>query len=120
MIYLLLYAALCIVFAKINAIWIKDGKRIYHGVNGAIHLIAAGVGFWIEGWQVGIATLFVARLFFDVALNLFRGLAIDYVPAAPKSIIDKIEKKLFNRDGLTPKIIYLTIIVILLAVKYIK
>jgi len=46
---------------------------------------------------------------FDVTLNLLRGLPVDYVPAKPASIIDQVEKKLFNKNGLIPKIIYLGI-----------
>lgn len=113
MIYLIAYSIFCIAFAKMNAIWIKANKRIYHGINGAIHIAAAVAGWYFFGWQIGVSILFAARLVFDTALNLFRGLAIDYIPAKPKSIVDRIEKRLFRNDGLTPKLVYLSIIVLI-------
>ncbi len=103
----------CIAFAWLNSFLIKKGKRIYHALNGVLHIAAAVAGWHFWGWQIGVAILFVARLFFDVALNLFRGLAIDYIPVNPKSTIDKIEKKVFNNDGIMPKLIYLAIIVLI-------
>ncbi len=110
MIYPLLYIPFCILFAWLNAILIKNGKRIYHALNGLLHLgVAVAIGYFTK-WQYGLATLFIARLVFDTALNLFRGLPIDYVSSNPKSIVDKIEKKIFGKDGFTPKIIYIVII----------
>ncbi len=113
MIAVLLYGLFCIWFAWLNAKWIKAEKRIYHGWNGLLHLAAAGLIFYFFGWKYGVATLFVTRLIFDTSLNLFRDLPIDYVPVAPKSIVDKVEKFIFKSNGLLPKILYLLIIVIL-------
>jgi hypothetical protein len=39
-------------------------------------------------------------------LNKFRGLEFDYVPIKPKSIVDKLERKIFDEDGVAPKIVY--------------
>jgi len=116
MIYLIAYAVFCIAFAWLNSYLIKKNKRIYHGINGAIHLLAAAAGWYFLGWTIGVAVLFVARLFFDVSLNLFRGKAIDYVSPSPKSIVDKIEKKIFRIDGISPKILYLFIIIVLILI----
>lgn len=109
----LLYAIFCIGFAYLNAHLIKKGKRIYHALNGAIHIAAAAAGLYFFDWQTGIAILFVSRLVFDTALNLMRGKAIDYTSPSPKSIVDKIEQKIFKRDGVTPKLIYILLIVVL-------
>lgn len=113
MIYLIAYALFSVAFAWLNSYWIKQNKRIYHGINGAIHLLAAGAGWYLFSWQIGLAILFVARLFFDVSLNLFRGLSIDYVSPNPKSIVDRVEKKLFKLNGIVPKLIYLLVIIML-------
>jgi hypothetical protein len=116
MIWLLLYAIACIGLAAFNADLIRDGKRIYHFWNGAIHLTAAILIGYFTNWQYGLAVLFIARLFFDVSLNLMRGLSIDYVSPKPKSIVDRVEKWVFKNNGIIPKILYAFIIVILLTV----
>lgn len=113
MIYLIAYGLFCVAFAKLNAVLIKANKRIYHGLNGLLHLAAAVAGWYFFDWKIGLAILFVARLVFDTSLNLFRGLPLSYVPRAPKSIVDKVEKKIFKNEGLVPKIVYLAIILIL-------
>lgn len=86
-------------------------------MNGLLHIAAAVAGWYYFNWQIGVAILFVARIFFDVSLNLFRGKAIGYIPIKPKSIVDKVEKKLFKQDGITPKIVYIIIIICLLTLK---
>lgn len=104
-----LYILWCVAFAAINSQWIKEGKHIYHFWNGLIHCIAAtvcAVFWWIPG---AILILLNSRLFFDVSLNLFRGLPINYVPISPKSIADKIEINIFGRDGYLPKLIWLSL-----------
>lgn len=113
MIYPLLYIPFCIAFAYWNAILIKKGKRIYHALNGLLHLTVACLIGYFTHWEYGLATLCITRLFFDVALNLFRGLPIDYVSPKPKSIIDIAEKKIFGMDGFTPKVIYLVATIVL-------
>ena len=109
----MLYIPFCVAFAWLNAKWITDGKQIRHGWNGLLHLaVAVSIGYF--NLRAGIAVLFIARVFFDWSLNLFRGLPLGYVSLNPKSIVDKIEKAIFKLDGITPKIIYLLISVILL------
>lgn len=108
-----LYALFCIAFAGLNAYLINKGKRIYHAVNGAIHTAAIAFGFIVFNWQTAVAILFISRLFFDWSLNLWRGLPLGYVSLAPKSIIDRLEKKAFGLNGILPKIIYLAIIIAL-------
>lgn len=114
MILIIAYIPFCIALAWLNHILIKKGKRIYHAINGIIHLAAAGAGWYLFSWEVGLSILPAARLFFDVPLNLFRGKSVDYVSPAPKSIVDKVEKWIFRKDGITPKIIYLIGLIILI------
>ena len=110
----LLYIPVSIAFAWLNARWIKQGKHIYHFWNGLLHiLVAIGVGI-VTKWEFSLAVLFIARVFFDWALNLMRGLPLGYVSPKPKSIVDRLEKWIFKLDGVTPKIIYLLIIVVLM------
>jgi hypothetical protein len=108
---LFLYAAFCIGFALYNYDRIERGKRIYHGVNGFIHLFFAVLCTVFGGWKMGVSILLIARLFFDISLNAFRGLPLGYVSPDPKSIVDKIEKKIF-KNGYLPKIIYVCILIL--------
>ncbi len=124
----LLYIPIAILRAWIDAKRIKGGKRIYHGINGAITLACAALVFWLADWKVALSLLFITRVFFDVSLNLFRGLGIDYIsPEVVRyislkeafrkgKVADYIEYRLFKNNGYAPKILYLLIIVILLTV----
>ena len=109
----LIYIPFCIFFAWLNANWILKNKRIFHGINGAIHIVAAGAFAYYTEWYHFFTTLLIARLFFDVSLNLFRKLRLNYVPLNPKSIIDKLEQMIFKKDGYTPKIVYLLLIILI-------
>ena len=113
MIYPLLYIPFCVAFAWLNAVLIKKGYRIYHALNGLLHLTVAFLIGYFTRWEYGVATLFITLLVFDTALNLFRGLPIDYVSPKPKSIVDRLEKWVFGNDGITPKILYIIIAFVL-------
>lgn len=115
MLYALLgYGAFCVGFAYLNALLIKRDRRIYHGLNGLLHLVIICFCGYMVNWFLIIPMLFQGRLMFDIALNLFRGLDFDYVPEAPKSKIDILEKRVFGDDGILPKIIYLNLFFIAL------
>jgi ribose/xylose/arabinose/galactoside ABC-type transport system permease subunit len=116
-----LYIVFCIILAYINYRLIINDRRIYHALNGLAHL-----AFWVivyltmDSLILTLAFPFIARLFFDVALNLFRGLPLDYVPKNPKSIADKVEKAVFGSAGFTPKLIWLIIIIALITIYYVR
>lgn len=114
--YFVTYIIACIAFAEINKQWIFKGKRIYHGLNGLLHISFAVVALFFLSWQVAIASLMIGRVTFDTALNLFRGLPIGYVPFKPKSIVDRVEKSVFGYNGIAPKIIYIVAAIIILIV----
>lgn len=97
---------ICVLFAYINKGWIDKGRKVLHAYNGLLHLVAAGVAYWAWSWELSLIVLFEARIVFDIALNKMRGLEFDYVTPDPKSIIDKVEQKIFGDDGVTPKIVY--------------
>jgi hypothetical protein len=99
--------------AKMDAGLIMSGRPVKHWLNGLIHITVAIIAaFWFN-WLIGVAVLLECRLMFDSALNTFRHYNIGYVPAKPASIIDQIEKKIFGKNGILPKIIYLTVAIIL-------
>lgn len=114
------YIIFCLLLAKYNHRRIRKDKRIYHGLNGCAHFIF-WTGFYLatKDWLLLIAFPLIGRLFFDTALNVFRmgWRNIGYVAKNPKSIIDKGEKFAFKKDGITPKIIYLTLIITLHLIK---
>lgn len=122
MAWLLLYIIPCVIFAKINERWTQkvdwaNGKKIKHFWNGLLHCAAAVAAWFIfKQWQAPLIILFLARLVFDTSYYLFMGHSLDYVTLTPKSIVDKVEQRVFGKNGLIPKIIYALIIVILLTV----
>jgi hypothetical protein len=109
------YFLFCILLAYINYRVIKKGLRVYHALNGLCHAIAFFALWHFYNIQTALAGLFMARVVFDVCLNKFRGLPIDYVPQKPKSIIDQLEKKVF-KDGLVPKLVYVLFMAALLCI----
>lgn len=103
----LIYILFTVGFAYLNALWIKKGRRIYHFWNGLLHVVVASLFayfFWLPCFFI---VLLNTRIFFDSSLNLFRGFAVDRVSNSPKSIADKVEKWVFDEDGMTPKVLYL-------------
>lgn len=95
--YEIILLAINIAMAAYHSKLIKDGKRIRHGLWGGLYFILAG-GFSLlsANFFLFIAACFLRKVFFDISLNLFRGLPIFYVSNSPKSIIDKLHYKLFG------------------------
>lgn len=116
--YELAYLVFVIWLAINNADRIELGKRIYHGLNGALHLAAAAGAWFVFGWEVAVALLLLVRATFDTALNLARGKAVDYVSQKPKSIVDKIERAVFGNNGILPKLIYVAAAITLDLINY--
>lgn len=107
------YLVFVVILAWDNANRIDKDKTIKHWLNGLAHLSMAGILYFVD-WKLSVALLCLVRVTFDISLNLFRGLPINYVSPKPASGIDKIEKQIFGLNGYTPKIIYLIIAVCLL------
>ena len=93
MIFVLSYCLFSSVLSYFNFRLIKNNKRIYHGLNGFLHLSAAGIAFYMYGWRESVALLCLVRVIFDTTLNICRGLGAGYISESPKSIVDKIEGK---------------------------
>lgn len=96
----LVYAGLNILHAKHDAWRIFDGRRIYHGINGLVHVIIVGVVFlFTREWFFVIGLLSLRRIVFDTALNIFRGLRFDYISSTTTSIIDRLSYNVQKRYG---------------------
>ena len=116
MIYEVAYIILCVVLAYINYRVIIADKKVWHWLNGVVHLACWCTTYWFtKNWLLVAAMPFIGRLFFDTVLNLMRGLPLDYVSSWVKkgdrrsSWLDRIEWKIFH-NGLLPKMVYLLII----------
>jgi hypothetical protein len=104
---------------------IRLHKRIYHGLNFGVYVLLVAFLCWKAHWNIGVITLFCVSAFcnrqlsFDVPLNRFRGLKWDYVSLAkpPKSILDRIEIRLFGYNGWAPVIMYAVVWVVCLIIK---
>ena len=116
--YELWYGLLCIPFAGLNAAWIEDGKKIRHGLNGAMHLLFASLGWYLYAWPVFILILCNTNIIFTISLNLYRDLPLNYTSKTTTSIIDQIENKLFNGDFYVSKLVYLLISIVCNVVYY--
>jgi hypothetical protein len=96
----LVYAGLNILHAKHDAWRIFDGRRIYHGINGLIHVILVGIVLiCTKEWFFAIGLLSLRRIVFDTALNIYRGLRFDYISSSTTSIIDRLSYNFQKRYG---------------------
>jgi hypothetical protein len=127
---LYLIAHLCLVVFNLTNVWIDayritKNKTIAHGINFGAYAVFAGLLCWWSGWDIGVITLFCVSAFanrqfsFDIPLNLRRGLKWDYVTKAnpPKSILDRIEIRLFGYNGRAPFVLYGMVWVVCLIIK---
>lgn len=99
-------------FAWENAKRIKKDKPIPHWLNGLVHFLIWAIFHKLFHSEFVAVLPFIARLFFDFPLNIFRGLDSGYVPENPKALSDKVEKFIFGDNGITPKVLYVWIILI--------
>lgn len=86
-----------VAMAKHHSNLIRDGKPIKHGIwGGAYLLFAVLLSYLTNSWLLLIDSLFIRKIVFDTALNLFRGKPFFYVSATTTSIIDKFHNKVFK------------------------
>lgn len=100
------YTVFCILLAFINYRVIKKGWRVKHAYNGALHLACLFLIWHYYDLKLMLASAFMAKIVFDVTLNLLRKLPVGYISPKPKSIIDRVEKACF-KNGVTAKLFYL-------------
>lgn len=80
-----------IALAKIDADKIKQGKRIYHGINGLVYSGLLLLAFLItHSWTVVLGLALLRIPVFNTTLNYFRGLPLTYLSDSTTSIIDQL------------------------------
>ena len=100
--------------SRLDAYRIMHNKAIAHGINFGVYSLFCALLCWLARWNIGVITLFCISAFcnrqfaFDIPLNLRRGLKWDYVTKEdpPKSILDRIEIRIFGRNGRAPFLFY--------------
>ena len=112
MIHIFPYLLICVALAADNSDRIAAGKRIFHGLNGALHIAAAIALTYYTDWQNGVSLLLCVRMVFDSALSHFRSLPWTYLPLNPKSVIDRVEKYIFKTKKLA-YVVYIAAVVVL-------
>jgi hypothetical protein len=103
-----IYIIICFILAKINTKQIKEDKKVYHGLQGALHILTGLVTAYLINWVYLLLIPLTARIWFTSFLNLMRKLPFFYVTKSPKAKIDICEQKIFGQDGKTPFFIYLS------------
>jgi hypothetical protein len=76
---------------------IKRGKKINHEKNAGLYCGFVFVACAFTDFWYAIPLLCLRALVFDHALNLFRGLRINYQPFNPESVVDKFENAVFGK-----------------------
>lgn len=96
----LLFAGLNIFHAYHDSLRIKLNLRIYHGLNGLVHIVLLlPVYLYLKDVFFVFGLLCLRRIVFDTALNLLRGLRFDYISSTTKSIIDRISYSFQKQYG---------------------
>lgn len=124
-IYLINQAALAgfnLINSRLDAYRILKHKIIAHGINLSAYVLFALILYYFSvkpvfAWSqfpfidlaIYLFAAFTNRQFtFDIPLNLRRKLPWDYVSTAkpPKSILDRIEIRIFGYNGRAPFVLY--------------
>ena len=118
---LIIITIINILLAKWDSILILKGKRILHGVNGAIYLLICGILFYIyRDWYLVAAALFNRLVFFNIPLSLFRKLDWDYISPNPKAILDQIAFFIFKYNGKLMYGVYFVLFIVAVIITFIK
>lgn len=116
---LIIFTLANILLAFIDSRIISKGNKILHGINGMVYLVGIGVAFYLfRNWFLVAALLFNRLLVFNICLSLFRGLKWNYTSPAPASIIDRVAKSVFGRNGTIMYYVYLTLFIVSLILTF--
>lgn len=95
-----IFVVINVILAAIDAHRIKQGKHIYHGVNGAIYGALAIIAvICVHNVFAGVAMLFLRIPVFNTFLNIFRGLPYNYTSKTTTSIVDQATNRLVEKVG---------------------
>lgn len=94
------FIAVNIQLAKLDASKIKQGKRIYHGINGLVYIgLLVPVYLLTHSISLVIGLCLLRIPVFNTALNYFRGLPLTYLSDSTTSIIDQITNFIPKKIG---------------------
>lgn len=121
----ILLAVFNLINSRIDAYRIPQNKKIAQGINFGFYAIYWTFLCWLQQigfWEIIVFAIsaFCNRQFsFDIPLNLRRGKKWDYVSLAkpPKSLMDRIEIKLFGYNGRAPFLMYGVVFIICVLIK---
>lgn len=103
----LIFLAFNIWMAYHHSQLIKANKPIKHGWWGALYLGAITPFAILFGWLYFPLLILQRGVVFSPALNLFRGLPINYISSTTTSIIDRLEYSLFKTNWYKREVYYL-------------
>lgn len=114
-----------VINSRIDAYRIMRNKTIAHAINFGAYTLFCALLCWLARWNAEVITLFCVSAFcnrqlsFDIPLNIRRRLPWDYVTKAkpPKSILDRIEIRIFGYNGRAPVVVYVVLWVVCLIIK---
>jgi hypothetical protein len=111
--------------SRIDAYRIMKDKTIAHGINLAAYFFAAGILIWVfyPSWVAlpfAAGAFFGRQIWFDIPLNLRRGLKWDYMSTAnpPKAFLDRIERRIFGYNGKLATVVYGACYLVCLTIKW--
>lgn len=109
-----IFVAANILMALQHHLMMQDGRKIKHGWWGLAYLAFAGVASLLtHSWILFVNSLFIRKVIFDTALNLFNHRPLFFVSTETTSIIDKLHYKLFKKKSEIYMTAYFIIIIIL-------
>lgn len=110
----ILFVILNLGMAEYHAYLIKEERPIRHGWWGFLYLVAsASASICEKSFLLFVCLLLIRKVFFDISLNLFRGLPTFYVSKVTTSLIDKLHNKIFGKWSELYMAIYLITLIIL-------
>lgn len=93
---------------------IEDGKKIYHGWWGFLYFIFLLLTAWIgKSYILFLLGFPIRKVFFDLSLNLFRGLPLFYVSTKTTSLIDRLHNYIFGKKSEYYMFFYAVIVIVL-------
>ena len=113
----ILFIAINVFFAYIDANKIKNNKPIYHGINALEYsILVASVCLATQSLLLAIPLFLIRIPVFNTFLNYFRGKSLTYLSDTTTSIIDKLTNSIQKKVGYWTYNISILIIALILLV----